>query len=220
MSWDTAVDDLRIKLSDGPTDRLRAFKKALGIADGTNTRFKTFEYRRYTDFTVALPPEGIYINSIPLPATGVATDATGSGFFTLLAPPDANATVEATYYLRWFLDNELDEFLRIANNWLGMADDYSNLDTGLRPSALDYAAAEAYTKMAMRWVEAMSEVYLLQDAPRDAASQEVNYYKGMADLFRKNAKSLRDDFYTRQGQSLSPLRAFYTRGVIKTEPNR
>jgi hypothetical protein len=188
MSWDTALADLRIKLSDGPTDRLRAFKKVLGIADGINTRFKTFEFRRYTDFTTAILPEAIYIDSVPLNITGVATDATGSGFFTLVSAPAQNATVEATYYLRWFLDTELDEFLRIANNWLGMADDYTNLNSGLRPSALDYAAAEAYTKMAMRWVEAMSETYLLQDAPRDAASQEVNYYKGMADLFRKNAK--------------------------------
>lgn len=220
MSWDSAITDLRVKLSDGPSDRLRAFKKVLGIADGTNAMFKTFEFRRYTDFTTASLPEGIYIDSIPIAASGVSMDSTGTGFFTLLTAPAANATIEATYYNRWFLDSELDEFLRIANNWLGLADDYTNLNTGLRPSALDYAAAEAYTKMAMRWVEAMSETYLLQDAPKDDAASDVNYYKGMADLFRKNAKALRDDFYTRQGQPGAPLRAFFTKGVTKVAPNR
>lgn len=205
MSWTTAQDDLRIRLSDGPTDKLRAFKRVIGRIDGVNTRFKTFEFRRVTDFTTATLPRAVYLNEVPIAIGSIASDDLGTGYFTLSAPPVDGSVLEATYFIQWFNTSETEMFLRISSNWLGFGDIYANLEEGLRPAALNYACGEAYQKLALRWSEHLSETYRLEDAQDPKNMTLVDAYIKSAQAYKKDAATMRDDFYKRQGRSLAPL---------------
>lgn len=205
MSWTTSVSDLRNLLSDGPTDRHRYRKTVFGETNGTNHLFKTFEFRRVTDFTTAGTPLGVYKNGILLTSSAISSDYPASGEFTLVTAPADGDRIEASYYIQWFLDSELAEFLTSATNWLGFAGATSNLDPGLQPSALKYAASEAYLKMSMRWREYLSDMYRVEDMPSLEKDGKAQSFISMGETFKKEARALRDDFYTRQGQSLSPL---------------
>jgi hypothetical protein len=220
MSWTTAKADLRLKLSDNPNDKLRAFKRVFGQIDGTNKVFKTFEFRRVTDFTSAAAPLGIYINQVRLAAAGIATDDLTTGYFTLVAAPTVNDVVEASYYIQFFYDAELDGFLRISANWLGLGDDFTQIGNGLRPAALQWAIGEAYQKLAMRFAEHISETYRLEDAPSADRFQIVEQYKQLAVQSREEAKNFRNEYYTRQGQHLAPLFGSALGAIRDVGPNR
>lgn len=202
MAWDTAVSDLRTKLSDNATDKLRAFKRVFGQLDGSNTLFKTFEFRRITDFTGADAPLGVYLNGA---LVSVSDDNVQTGYFTLASAPSDGDALESTYYIQWFLDAEVQSFLRIASNWLGSSDDYTAAQVGLRPSLLTYAAGEAYHKLSLKWSEMMSETYRLEDSPNKGQGDIADKYKKSGDELKDEARLLRNDFYTRQGQALQPL---------------
>lgn len=214
MSWATAVSDLRLKLSDTPLDKLRAFKRVFGQIDGTNKVFKTFEYRRVTDFTSAAAPLGVYINQVRINAAQIASDDLQTGFFTLAVAPAPGDVVECTYYTQFFFDSNLQDFLRLGTQWLGLGTDYNQVPEGLQPAALQYASAEAYQKLAMRFAEHLSETYRLEDAPDAERFKLVDEYKRMSEDCRNAATVLRDQYYTRQGQSLQPLFAV-NRGKVR-----
>jgi hypothetical protein len=200
--WTTATDDLRTLLSDGPTDRYYFRKRCFGEVTGLNVRYKTFEFRRVTDFTTS---PGVYINGGLLPASGVSADSLLTGEFILVTPPIDGDVVEASYYTQWFLDSELNTFLVDSSRWLLTSDDYSQMNPGLIPAALKYAASEAYLKMAQRWRDYMSSTYKVEDSPKDEASARVDSFVKMSETFRDQALKLRDEFYKRQGQPLQPL---------------
>lgn len=207
MSWLTAVSDLRNLLSDGPTDRYNSRKRCFGEVNGTNLMFRTFEFRRITDFTTAAFPQGVYVNGTIVPATGLASDYPSTGeflFITSGAPVDGDV-VEASYYSQWFLDSELTEFLSTASNWLQSTTDFTVTPNGLWPSALKYAASEAYLKMAIRWRTFLSEMYRVEDEPKKPGTGPADQYVKMAEVFRKEATQSRDEFFTRQGRALQPL---------------
>lgn len=220
MSWGTAVADMRLKLSDGPQDKLRAYKRVFGQIDGTNRVFKTFEFRRVTDFTTATAPLGVYKNQVRLTAADISSDDLTTGYLTLAVAPQSTDVIEATYYLQFFYDAELTGFLRLSANWLGLGDDPTVIGEGLRPAALQYACGEAYQKLAMRFAEHLSETYRLEDAPDAERFRLVDEYKRMAEDCRKEAQNLRDQFYTRQGQSLQPLFGTNLGRVRNVEPSR
>lgn len=226
MAWTTAVDDLRTKLSDGPTDKLRAFKRVLGQSDGVNSVFKTLEFRRITDFSTVdeTGPLGIYINGEkvgPIAAPLEYDDlATGYFKFDASAVPPNGAVIEASYYVQWFLDAEVESFLRLASNWLGLGDSYSGIAQGLRPAALFYAAAEGYQKLASRFSEHMSETYRLEDMPDVKRMEIIAAWKAAAKENLDAAMTARDDFYKRQGQSLAPLFGMVRGSVRNVEPSR
>lgn len=220
MSWLTAAADLRVKLSDGPTDKLRAFKRVFGEINGTNTVFKTFEFRRVTDFTTAGAPLGVYLNQVRLAPAAITSDSIETGFFTLAVAPSSTDVLEATYYTQHFLDAELDEFLRLSANWLLGSDDHTAVPVGLRPSALQYAMADAFGKLAMRFAEHLSETYRLEDTPDPKRFEMVAQYKQASEQAREMAHKLRDEFYKRQGQSLSPLYGTAVGAVRNVAPNR
>jgi hypothetical protein len=220
MSWTTSLTDMRLKLSDGSQDKLRAFKRVFGQIDGSNRVFKTFEFRRVTDFTSAAAPLGIYKNQVRLTAADVSSDDLTTGYFTLTVAPQSTDVIEATYYLQFFYDSELQGFLRLSTNWLGLGDDYTGIPEGLRPAALQYACGEAYQKLAMRFAEHLSETYRLEDSPDGDRFRLVDEYKRMAEDCRKEGQNLRDQFYTRQGQSLQPLFGVNLGRVRNVEPSR
>jgi hypothetical protein len=220
VSWSTAVQDIRLKLSDNPNDKLRAYKRVFGQIDGVNVTFKTFEFRRVTDFTSADAPLGIYKNQIRLNASDIASDDLTTGFFTLAVAPASTDVIEATYYLQFFYDAELQGFLRLATNWLGLGGDWNSIPEGLRPAALQYACGEAYQKLALRFAEHLSETYRLEDSPDGDRFKLVDEYKRMGEDCRKEGQNLRDQFYTRQGQSLQPLFGVNVGRVRNVEPSR
>lgn len=224
MSWTTnqiGIDELRAALSDGPTDKLAHDKRVLGRKNGTNTRFKTFERRRVTDFT-ATPatgsPEGVYLNNELVLVSGIASDSPITGSFVLKSAPDDDGTdMTATYYWQYFVDPELQTFLEKAMSWLGKGTDYTVLDDGLIPAALEYAKYQAYSKLALWFLQNASEAFMLEDKPDEKKNTGVvAEFNRMSAAALKQATTLRDTFYTRQGQSLSPL--FGTAGGNVRDP--
>lgn len=217
MAWDTAVDDLRSLLSDGSTDKLRYRKRCVGEVNGNNTRFKTFEFRRITDFTDAELPNGVFIGG---EAVAVSEDFPEVGEFVLNEAPTDGQVVEATYYIQWFIDSELNKFLVQGNEWLGFGDDYSNIDKGLRPCLLFYAAKQACEKLSLRWAEYLSETYMFQDAPKADQRTPVQDYMALAKQYQKQAEDAQKNYYTRQGQNLQPLFATLSGNVSDVPPKR
>lgn len=206
MSWTTGVENLRTLLSDGPTDKLRALKSVFGTLDGVNKTFKTFEFRRVTDFssTATAFPLGLYVNGEWQPPSAIAVDSPETGFFQAATAYSDSTLLTCSYYIQWFTDAELDGFLIRASDWLGLGDDYTIVPTGLKTAALKYAAHEAYQKLSLRWAEAITETYRLQDAPDEKRMQVVEAYQRASKLALDEATKYRDDFYTRKGQALAP----------------
>lgn len=206
-AWITAVTDLRNLLSDNPNDRYNSRKKCFGEINGVNSMFRSFEFRRITNFTTSSLPLGVYVNGSIVPASGVASDFVDTGEFILAAgyiPVDGDV-VEASYYSQWFLDTELQNFLGVASTWLVSTTDYTVLPAGLWASALKYSAAEAYLKMAQRWRTFLSEMYRVEDEPKKPGTGPVHDFIEMSETFREEALKSRDEFYKRQGRSLQPL---------------
>lgn len=205
MSWSTASNDLRTLLSDSTTDKHRYRKRVFGEVNGVNKSFKTFEFRRLSDFTTAAAPLGVWIDGTLQIVSTIAQDFVSTGDFYLVTAPIEGSIVEASYFIQWFKDTEVENFLRLATNWLSLGDDYSNLGQGLRPAALKYAAAEAYQKLSLRWAEHLSETFLLNDAPQEKRMAIVDVYRKQSLDLRKEAETVRDDYYSRSGQQKQPL---------------
>jgi hypothetical protein len=217
MSWTTAVTDLRAFLSDGAKDKRRYRKRIFGDQDGNNKVFSTFEPRRLTDFTTCSAPEGVFVDGVK---AAVSKDDLTMGEFDLSYAPNPDNTVNATYYCQWFFDTELAIFLKNAVQFLGLGDDYSTLESGLQPAALRQAANEAYTKLAIRWAERASDMFLLEDSPQKEISTIIDSYRALASDMAKSAIQTRDDFYKRQGRSLSPNFSSISGSVRNLTPER
>lgn len=205
MSWSSAVQDLRKRLSDGDADKYRYRQKVFGDINGSNVFFKTFEYRRLTNFaTQVAGPTGVYLNGTRIANTAVAADDLPSGEFSLVTAPADGARLEATFYLQWFIDAELTEFLNSAGQWIGVGNDFNNIEDGLQPAALEQAAGEAYQKLALRWLDDNSAVYRVQDQG-DKPKIIINPYMQSSKQAKDEAIRLRKGFYSRQDQFESPL---------------
>ena len=207
MSWSTAAQDLRVLLSDGPTDKLRAFKNIFGQQNGSNKIFKTFEFRRLTDFSATgnAAPLGIYIDNVLQAPSAVTWDDLNSGHFYLSTAPTDDQHIMCSYYIQWFTDAEIEGFLSRACNWLGLGDDYSLIPTGLKTAALKYSEHEAYQKLSLRFAENIVETFRLQDAPDEKRMAIVTAYQEAAKQKFKEAEQSRDDFYKRKGRPLAPI---------------
>lgn len=221
MAWTTALTDLRTLLSDGATDKLRYRKRMLNPINGTNTRFKTFEFRRLTNFkTEASLILGVFKNSLRLSeVTDISADFPEVGEVALATAPVDGDVLEASYYAQWFTDTELTGFLRSAAEWLQVGTDANSVPPGLQPAGKYYAAQEAYHKMASRWAELQSETFRLEDAPAGETKTPVEYYRMLALDAQKKSTQLRDDFYSRSGQQLAPLFGVVAGNVPRIPPN-
>jgi hypothetical protein len=217
MAWATPELDLRRTLNDGPTDKLRHRKAVFGQVNGTNDIFKTLEFRRLTDFTAPAVPEGVYVNNVQV---AVGDDNPEVGEFVVAQAPVEGDIIQATYYIQYFLDSELVGFLSDANEWLGFGDDYTNVNPGLRPAALQYGAYLGYQKLAMRFHENLSETFRLEDAPASKNIEYLTWLNSMADGFLKRATGLRKNFYERNDQASAPLYSVASGRVPRNVPNR
>lgn len=220
MSWDTAVADVRVVLSDGPTDKLRHRKKLIGMQDGTNLTFKTFEFRRITDFTDPSPPLalGIFVQNAKVT---VSSDDLATGEFVLAAAPGNTDTLQGTYYIQWFIDAEIQDFLISAAEFIGFADDWTQIPEALRPAAKEYAAASAYQKLIATMSVNLDEVYQLYDAPDEKRFDPIAVYQKISTAKFKLAFQLRDDVYkNRQGRALAPISGSIRGHVNAITPKR
>lgn len=204
MPYLTGRQDLTIRISDGPTDRLNYQKRCFGAVNGTNLNFKTFDARRYTKFT---QQPGVLINGIVQGPQFITYDDPISGQFILdpsIVPVDGDV-VEATYYSRYFLDAELDNALQMSSRILFSTDHISDIPLGLVPAAIEYAAANCYKKLAERFATMISSGYKVEDAPSDQDKGPVQYYTDMANGAFAEVDKMITLFYTRQGQNRQPL---------------
>lgn len=225
MAWldqATAISSLRQMIYDGPTDKICANKKVLGVTDGINSIFKTFEFRRITDFSEAEFPLGIFLKGVAIDTGLVVQDDLASGIFQLSgdAIPTNRDSLTASYYYQWFVDAELTTFMQNATTWLGFSSNFQNIPDGLNAAALRFAAKESYSAAAMKYSSRMAEVYQLEDSPVEDINKSVQAMQSMADNFMDEATRLRDDYYTRQGQSLAPNFSFSLGRVTDPTPRR
>lgn len=202
MSWTSAVSDLRTLISDNSQDHYVYRKKCFGEVNDTNTAFKTFEPRRVTDFTTSSAPLKVYVDGV---AVTVTTDYTTQGEFVLAVAPTGTQRVEASYYYQWFFDSEMQVFLTSASEWLGLGSDYTQVPEGLRPAAKYYAAQEAMHKLAIRFAERLSQMYLVEDSPDPKIVGIADSYRKLAADYKAKSETLRKQYYTRQDQAEAPL---------------
>jgi hypothetical protein len=292
LTWtvtSAAILSLQTLLNDGPTDKLGYLKPPVGDINGTNVQFKTFEFRRVTNFApiilsctmngttavsgisstanlvVGAPvagtnivsgttiasivdanditlsvaasgsgtnnvyfgqqalPQGLYLSGALIAPNGVITDDVVSGAFTLASAPTASSTrqtLQAIYYYQWFESSELDSFLQNASNWLTYGSTYINIPDGLNMALLRFAASQAYLKLSAKYATRLSAVYKLEDGPSEDILKSVQAWQSMADSYMKSAEQMRDDYYTRAGQSLQPLYQIATGRVRDPVPRR
>lgn len=216
-TWTDAVLDLRRQLSDNSNDKLRYRKRCIGQIDGLNKTFKTFEFRRVTDFVSTTLPNGVFVNGSSVSSV---TDFPEIGEFVLAAAPSDGDVVEATYFIQWFTDTELQEFLIDSMQWLGLGTNYSTLVEGLRPCAKFYAAKQACEKLCLRWAEYQSDTYMFQEAPNADKRLPIDDYRRLAETYYKQAKEAQSNYYTRQGQNLQPLFANISGNIPDVTPKR
>ncbi len=218
MSWSTAVADVRILLSDGAADKLRYRKEVFGNIDGSNRVFKTFEARRITALVGAAAPVGVYGDGTLLPVTSEDLE---SGEFTITTAPVAGVMLRATYYIQWFNDSEIQQFLTTASEWIGGSDDWTQIGNALWPAAKHYAAATAYQKLAIKFASNLAEQFQLYDAPDQKRFDPIKAYTAMAASMFKLANTLRDDTYkNRQGRGLAPVWGTVRGRTKDVPPNR
>lgn len=210
MTWTTAKAELRKLISDDSTDKRTIKKECIGLVNGTNKQFITFDYRRTTDFTAVNPfPLGVFVDGV---SVAVTLDDPASGVFELAVAPALNKKVEATYFSQWFLDANLDQYLKDSALFCRAAD-VDTISPQLRHAALKYAAAEAYQFLSLFWARQTSEAFKLNDAMEKDRFALVKSYADMAKTFRSEATVVRDDFYERSGTQKSPSWNFTNRGV-------
>lgn len=214
-TWTTAQSDLRKLLADDATDKLSWRKNVFGQVDGVNKTFKTFEFRRVTDFTTATTPLGVYVNDT---LVNVVSDYLEVGQFEASDAPAAGSKIEATYYMQWFTDLEIESYLQSGANWLGFTSTFTAVVPGLRPSNLQYAAGDAYSHLALRLSRTLSENFKLEDMPKEAVRELISAYRTAAEHAYDQALKRRDEFYTRQGQALQPLFANIIGGATDPQP--
>ena len=220
MSWTTSTEDLRKLLADESNQKLAWRKVVFGDVDGVNKTFKTFEYRRITDFSSSdtAAPLGVFVNGVQIP---VATDYPDVGEFVVSQASDVaeGVTIGATYYVQWFLDSELDTYILNGIHQVSM-DQVENVPFALRNAVLQYAAGDSYSNLALRYTRVMGDHYRVNDLPREYAQEMAERYRTLAKEAYELAQKLRDDYYTRQGQSLQPLFATVLGAAPNPQPKR
>lgn len=224
MPWTTVADatsDLRILVSDGPTDKLRYRKRVIGDLNGLNPRFKSFEFRRVTDFSSEAGLSlGVFVDGIrQTQGVQVTSDFPEIGEFILATAPANTSRVEATFYIQWFKDVELAVFLKNAAQWIGLGEDITKVEPGLQPAALYYSAQEAMHKMAVKWAERLSETYKMEDQIKGDTSP-VNAFRVLAKDYRDKSEALRKNFYSRDDQAEAPLFGISGGQVCSVVPRR
>jgi len=198
MEWTNAIDTLRRFLGDGPTDKSFWRQKMLGEANGTNKEFKIFNTRVVVVVSPATPV--FHVNGTV--ATGAVTDAIQS-IVTLTTAPINGDTVEATGYFQYWLDGDMEEFLKRASEQIIEGENYENIQEGLRAAAQHLAASCAYNNLASRFTENRSSQYQLSERGEKGKDMVAGFID-LAKWHQKEGLAKRDEFYKRLGRRAEP----------------
>jgi hypothetical protein len=218
--WTTTADaikDLRYQLSDGATDKLADRKTVIGICNGTNKNFKTFDIRRLSTFVSPTDIAQVFVNDT---AATVDSENIESGDFVLHTAPAEGDRVTATYYHQWFNNDQADFFLRKASEWAISSDLYYNVPMGLYSAVLNKACSNAFRELAVRFARLYSAQYRMEDLPREDLKQTQDQYSNLAESYDKAATKDLEFYYTRQGLNLQPLFGNIAGRVYDVKPNR
>lgn len=204
MSYDSAVVELRQIIADTEFNKKATKKKLIGPIDGNNLNFVTYDKRIYEDSLE------VFLNGESVPFSVV--DAI-KGEINLSTAPDKNVKLEASYYWRFWIDDELKNFLNKGAESTGQSgisspdQAYLNIEPGLKSAALYFAASLA-TRSLIFYItnRRHSEEFLIEQDKND----DTNFSQTIAAM-NTQAKSLwdqavwhRDDFYKRLGKRNKP----------------
>lgn len=200
MSYLKGVLELRQLISDTDGRKNASGKKLIGLIDGSNQNFVTYDKRIVEDSLV------VYINNEVTRAT--VLDAT-KGKLSLADAPGINSKVTSDYSYQFWTDEELSNFLNKGAESCGQFSDsdmdqaYLRIEGGLRGAALYLAAALAMkSELAYLINRRHSEEFNIeQDGNDDTGfSQTIDAMRRLAESYHKDGMEHRDDFYKRLGK--------------------
>lgn len=204
MSYDNAVLELRQLLADTDFNKKATKKKLIGPVDGNNTSFFTYD-KRISEDTLE-----VFVGNESVDFT--LEDAV-KGQITLSDAPAVNTKVVASYYWKFWLDEELINFLNkgaeSTGEFSGAQPDtaYLLIQPGLKTAAMYFAANMANTSLVQYLVNRRhSEEFLVeQDGNSDEGfSMMIKSLSEAGDSYWKKAVFHRDDFYKRLGKRNAP----------------
>jgi hypothetical protein len=195
----TARADLRRFLNDGPSDRPVKMKQVVGLIDGANKQFMTWE-DRLVDGTLV-----VSVDFVDLAGSQVTVNDSTFGIFTLVAAPQPGQIVRARYYHQFFTDAELDESLQMAAIECVDGDDITLVPLMLKTAALNFGGHFSYQKQAIRWANQMSTRFVLEEQPTEQDLQtKPSHYRQIAQDYWKQGVIMRDGAYMRRGRRNAP----------------
>jgi len=204
LSYSTAITELRQLLGDTEFHKKATNKRILGAVDGVNTLFFTYDKRIMTNTFQA------FVNGVEVQAN---VDDEIKGQITLANAPDINSKVNASYYWRFWLDEELQNFLNKGAESTGQFTSlipdnaYLSIQPGLKQAALFFASNMAIKSLIQFMINRRhSEEFLLeQDNNSDSNfSSMITALNAQAKSFWDEAVFHRDDFYKRLGKRNAP----------------
>jgi hypothetical protein len=205
MSYAQAVTELRQLLADSDLNKKATKKKLIGKVDGNNTLFFSYDKRIFPDSVQ------IYVNNEETGSFSVDDEIKGQ--ITLGTAPEINAKVEASYYWRFWIDDELKTFLNKGAESTGQFNDivpdtaYLKIQAGLKSAALYFAANMATDSLVHYLINRRhsSEFLLEQDGNTDTAyTATISGLRDQAKSYWDKAVFHRDDFYKRLGKRNAP----------------
>lgn len=213
-----ARDELRRFLNDGPVDRpVKAKKPAVGAVNGVNATFILWE-ERLVPGTLNVTVNGNLLEEDDLDEVD---SEFGKFTFTPQTVPPAQAEVLVSFYYRYFTDPDLDDAL---SNALGQIGDDMGLDgvtSGLKLSVLNFAGYHAFSKLAVRWAQQASLKFQLEEEPiQSEVLARSNLFATLAKTFFDTARTLRGDYYRRQGRREAPAFAVFKPVIPSPGPKR
>jgi hypothetical protein len=172
----TAIESLRTRLSDGPTDKYRHQMEVDPTPDGVHRIFGVPESRLVSGtLTVLLDGE---------PITPDAIDEAAGTFET--PAPDEGQQLFASYYFQWFTDDELEEFLLQAAQLLSYEDvEDASIPVGIRTPVISFAAYFAYLRKA---AESAPALQASAAGHTSDTSQEHPYWMNLAKMMWESAQ--------------------------------
>lgn len=204
MSYSSAVIELRQIIADTEFNKKATKKKLIGPVDGNNTSFVTYDKRIYSDSVE------VFVNG-ELASFSVVDEIKGE--LLLATAPDKNTKVEASYYWRFWIDDELKNFLNKGAESTGQYGStspdqaYLNIEPGLKNAALYFAASLA-TRSLIFYItnRRHSEEFLIEQDKNDDTnfSQTITAMNTQAKALWDQAVFHRDDFYKRLGKRNKP----------------
>jgi len=205
------ITSLRLLADDGPDSKVvyeEKITRATTPADGSNKIFRLS--------SIPVVTSSIYITIIGTGATyrtqtGFTLTDAANGIITFVTAPNPGAGsgngVYADYNYQYFSDEKYLEFLVEGSENLQLSQtppDPSTVVSGLVPALLQYGLSmffkARYAQYASRYASTGGQA---------GHSVEVvgQTYLKAADMAEKRADKLRDDYYKKQGQSLTPAYA-------------